>query len=222
MSWESWVIATFSRTLAYGTPLLLATLGEIYAERAGVLNLGVEGMMIVGAFSGFAVASGTGSPWLGILVAAMVGGAFSLIHAFASITLRANQVVSGLALTMLGLGLSGVLGKAWEGRPLMHSLNEVTVPGLHRIPILGPILFEGQNVLVYIAIGLSILLWYVLFKTRIGISIRSVGEDPATADSLGVNVSRVRYLCVLVGGGPLRRRGSLLVGGLSALVDPTE
>jgi simple sugar transport system permease protein len=200
MSWESWIIATFSRTLAYGTPLLLATLGEIYAERSGVLNLGVEGMMVVGAFTGFAVASGTGSPWLGILAAAGVSGAFSLIHAFASITLRANQVVSGLALTMLGLGLSGVLGKAWEGRPLMHPLPKLTIPGLQRIPILGQILFEGQNALVYIAIVLSILLWYVLFRTRIGISIRSVGEDPATADSLGVNVARVRYLCVLVGG----------------------
>ena len=115
MSWESWIIATISRTLAYGTPLLLATLGEIYAERSGVLNLGVEGMMIIGALTGFAVSYTTKSPWLGILVASAVGGFFSLIHAFASITLRANQVVSGLALTMLGLGLSGVV--AVRGAP---------------------------------------------------------------------------------------------------------
>ena len=119
MSWESWIVATLGRTLAYGTPLLFATLGEIYAERSGVLNLGVEGMMIIGALSAFAVAYTTGNPWLGVLVSAVVGGAFSLIHAFASVTLRANQVVSGLALTMLGLGLSGVLGRAWEGWPLM-------------------------------------------------------------------------------------------------------
>ena len=200
MGWESWVIVTFSRTLAYGTPLLLATLGEIYAERSGVLNLGVEGMMIVGAFSAFAVAYATGNPWLGILVSAAVGGAFSLIHAFASVTLQANQVVSGLALTMLGLGLSGVLGRGWEGHPLLTSLKEITVPGLSRIPILGPILFEGQNPLVYVAIVVAIIMWYVLYHTRIGINIRAVGEDPATADSLGVRVTRVRYLCVLVGG----------------------
>lgn len=200
MSWESWVIATFSRTLAYGTPLLLATLGEIYAERSGVLNLGVEGMMVIGAFAGFAVAHNTGNPWLGVVVASAVGGLFSLIHAFASITLRANQVVSGLALTMLGLGLSGVLGRRFEGMPLFHPLKEVTVPGLANIPILGPILFDGQNLLVYISIILAVILWFVLYRTRIGVGIRAVGEDPATADSLGVNVARVRYLCVFVGG----------------------
>jgi len=200
MSWESWIVATLSRTLAYGTPLLFATLGEIYTERAGVLNLGVEGMMIVGALSAFVVAYTTGNPWLGVLVSGVVGGAFSMIHAFASITLRANQVVSGLALTMLGLGLSGVVGRSWEGWPLWTPLREVTVPGLSRIPILGPALFEGQNLLVYIAVLMAIILWFVLYKTRIGVTIRSVGEDPATADSLGVNVARVRYLCVLVGG----------------------
>jgi ABC-type uncharacterized transport system permease subunit len=200
MGWETWIVTMFSRMLAYGTPLLLATLGEIYAERSGVLNLGVEGMMIIGAYTGFSVALVTGNPWVGILAAAVVGGAFSLIHSFASITLRANQVVSGLALTMLGLGLSGVLGRGWEGRPLAVPLGKITVPGLSQIPILGPILFEGQNLLVYISILLVPLMWYVLYRTRIGISIRSVGEDPATADSLGVNVALVRYACVFVGG----------------------
>ncbi|MCK4570372.1 ABC transporter permease [Candidatus Bipolaricaulota bacterium] len=200
MSWESWVISTLSRTLAYGTPLLLATLGEIYAERSGVLNLGVEGMMIVGALTGFAVASQTGNPWFGVLAAGVVSGAFSLLHAFASVTLRANQVVSGLALTMFGLGLSGVIGRAYEGRPLMHSLDKISIPLLEKIPVLGPAIFQDQNPLVYIGIGLAILLWFVLFKTRIGISIRAVGEDPATADSLGINVERIRYSCVMVGG----------------------
>ena len=200
MGWETWVIATFSRTLAYGTPLLLGTLGEIYAERSGVLNLGIEGMMIMGAYSAFAIAYTTGNPWLGILTAAVVGGAFSLIHAFASITLKANQVVSGLALTMLGLGLSGVLGRGWEGKPLPAPLGKITVPVLSDIPVLGPILFDGQNMIVYLTILLVPLLWYILYRTRIGITIRSVGENPATADSLGINVGRVRYLCVVVGG----------------------
>lgn len=200
MGWETWIITTFSRSLAYGTPLLLGTLGEIYAERSGVLNLGVEGMMIMGAYSAFTTAYITGNPWLGILVAAVVGGAFSLIHAFASVTLKANQVVSGLSLTMLGLGLSGMFGRGWEGKPLPVSIPKITVSGLSKIPFLGPILFEGQNLIVYLAIILVPLLWYILYRTRIGITIRSVGESPATADSLGINVDRVRYACVFIGG----------------------
>jgi len=200
MGWETWVITTLSRSLAYGTPLLLGTLGEIYAERSGVLNLGVEGMMIMGAYSAFTTAYITGNPWLGILVGAAVGGAFSLIHAFTSVTLKANQVVSGLSLTMLGLGLSGVLGRGWEGKPLPVPLPKITISALSNIPFLGPILFKGQNLIVYLTILLVPLLWYILYRTRIGITIRSVGESPATADSLGINVNRVRYMCVLLGG----------------------
>jgi len=200
MGWETWAITTLSRSLAYGTPLLLGTLGEIYAERSGVLNLGVEGMMIVGAYSAFSIAYITGNPWLGILMAAVIGGAFSLIHAFTSVTLKANQVISGLSLTMLGLGLSGVFGRGWEGKPLPVSLPKITISVLSKITFLGPILFEGQNLIVYLTILLVPLLWYILYRTRIGITIRSVGESPATADSLGINVYRVRYLCVFLGG----------------------
>jgi len=200
MGWESWLISTFARALAYGTPLLLGTLGEIYAERAGVLNLGIEGMMIMGAYSAFVVTYKTGHPWLGILVAALVGGGFSLIHAFASITLKANQVVSGLALTMLGLGLSGVLGRSWVGLPLFTPLPRITVPGLSAIPVIGPGFFTRQNLLVYLTMLIVPVLWYILFHTRIGVTIRAVGEDPATADSVGINVSRIRYLCVVIGG----------------------
>jgi len=200
MGWETWIITTLSRSLAYGTPLLLGTLGEIYAERSGVLNLGVEGMMIMGAYSAFTTAYITGNPWLGILVAAVVGGAFSLIHAFTSVTLKANQVVSGLSLTMLGLGLSGMFGRGWEGKPLPATIPKITVSGLSKIPFLGPIFFEGQNLIVYLTILLVPLLWYILYRTRIGITIRSVGESPATADSLGINIDRVRYMCVFLGG----------------------
>lgn len=200
MGWETWLIGTVSRALAYGTPLLLGTLGEIYAERSGVLNLGVEGMMIMGAFTGFATAYTTGDPWLGLLVAACVGGVFSLIHAFVSITLRANQIVSGLALTMLGLGLAGMLGRGWEGKPLKAPLPSITVPYLSKIPWVGPSLFIEQNALVYLTIALVFLLWFILYRTRIGITIRAVGDDPATADAMGVNVDRVRYSCVILGG----------------------
>lgn len=200
MSWEEWLIGTASRALAYGTPLLLGTLGEIYAERSGVLNLGVEGMMILGAFTAFATTYLTANPFLGLLAAALVGGLASLLHGLLSITLRANQIVSGLALTMFGLGTAAILGRGWEVRTLPATVPTITVPYLSDIPYLGPILFTDQNVCVHLAIGLAFLLHFLLFKTRVGISIRSVGENPAAADALGVSVVKVRYLCVFVGG----------------------
>lgn len=200
MEWQLWVIETLRRALVYGTPILLGTLGEIYAERSGILNLGVEGMMILGAFVGFTTAFVTKNPWLGFLAGAFVGGAASLLHGFLSIHLRVIQVVSGLALTLFGLGLTGVLGRGWEGQPLKASIAELSVPGLSRIPVLGPILFTDQNLLVYIGIGLAVLLWWVLFKTSWGITVRSVGEDPRTADALGINVALVRYCCTFIGG----------------------
>ncbi|MBS3788864.1 ABC transporter permease [Candidatus Bipolaricaulota bacterium] len=197
---DAWVVGTLSRALAFGTPLLLATLGEIYSERSGVLNLGVEGMMIIGAVSAFATAFITGNPWLGMLVAAVAGGLASLAHAFVSITLRANQVVSGLALTMLGLGLSGLFGKGFEGEPLTSSIPKVTVPFLEKIPYLGKILFIDKSPFIYFGLILAPVLWFILFKTSIGITIRSVGENPAAVDSVGINVWKVRYLCVFFGG----------------------
>ncbi len=182
-----------------GTPLLFSTLGEIYAERSGVLNLGVEGMMVMGAVMGFGTSLVTENVWLGILLAALVGGLLSLIHAFLSITLRANQTVSGIALTIFGLGMSGLLGKAYIGAPLPSRVRAVPIPLLRDIPILGPFLFQ-HDPLIYLSLVLVPLLWLLLFKTRAGINIRSVGENPATADALGVNVHRVRYLCVFLGG----------------------
>ncbi len=200
MEWQMWIIETLRRALAYGTPLLLGTLGEIYAERSGVLNLGVEGMMILGALVGFITTFVTGNPWLGFLMGALVGGAASLVHAFLSVTLRVIQVVSGLALTLFGLGITGVMGRGWEGQPLKISLPQFSIHYLKEIPILGPIVFVEQNILVYIGIGIAVVLWFILFKTSWGITIRSVGEDPATADALGINVILVRYLCVSLGG----------------------
>jgi len=200
MEWQFWVVETLRRALAYGTPLLLGTVGEIYAERSGILNLGVEGMMILGAFVGFVTAFTTKNPWLGFLFGALVGGAASLIHGFLSINLRVIQVVSGLALTLFGLGLTGVLGRGWEGQPLKVSITEFSVPYLSRIPVLGAIVFTEQNLMVYIGIGIALLLWWLLFKTSWGITVRSVGEDPATADALGISISLVRYCCTFIGG----------------------
>lgn len=176
-----WILTAIVRALAVSTPLLWASLGEIYAERSGVINLGVEGMMILGALSAFVVAHITGYPVAGLLAAAVAGGLAALLHAFVSVTLRANQYVSGLALTMLGLGLAGVLGRGWEGIPLLNTLPEISG-------------------LTYMGLALAVGLWLVLHHTRLGMVIRSVGESPAAADALGVNVYLVRYLCVVFGG----------------------
>ncbi len=197
---ESWLVATLARGLAFAVPLLFAALGELVAERAGVINLGVEGMMILGALSAFVVADLSGSPWLGVLAAAAVGAAAAFFHAFFAITLRANQYVSGLALTMVGLGLSGLLGKPFAGRPLEHPLPKWDVPLLKEIPWIGPGVFAGQSALLYLGFLLAFLLWVFLYRTRAGIHLRSVGENPAAADALGVNVYLVRYLAVLFGG----------------------
>jgi ABC-type uncharacterized transport system permease subunit len=201
----AWLAAAFAseilaRALAFGTPLLLATLGEIYAERSGVLNLGVEGMMVLGAFTGFVAAYRSGSAWAGLAAAAFAGGASSLMHALFSITFRTKiQVVSGIALSFFGLGLTGVLGQGWEGKPLQASLPVVNLPALKAVPVLGEAL-ANQSVMVYMGVALAIALWFVLFRSAWGIAIRSIGEDPAAADSLGVKVELVRYLCVFLGG----------------------
>jgi len=196
---ENILISVLTRTLIAGTPLLLGTLGEIITERSGVLNLGVEGMMAVGAMSAFTVTLITGSPWLGLLAAVLAGALAAGLHAFVSVSLRANQVVSGLALTMLGLGVSGLFGRPFIGRPLPQKLNAVRIPGLAEIPVVGRIFFS-QDPLFYLAVVLGILLWILLSRTRWGIQIRSVGENPAAAEVQGVDVARVRYLCVVLGG----------------------
>ncbi|MDI6768708.1 MAG: ABC transporter permease [Anaerolineales bacterium] len=193
------ILSVLRAAIPAGTPLLYGTLGEVYAERSGVLNLGVEGMMIMGAVSGFAVAQTTGNVWLGILAAALVGGLLALIHAFASVSLRVNQVVSGLALTMLGLGVSSMMGKKFVGQPLAARLQPINIPVLSDLPLLGELLFRF-DVLVYLGILLVPILWFVLYKTRLGVTLRSVGENPSAADSLGVNVVRVRYMAVVFGG----------------------
>lgn len=193
-------LATYAMDCAirWGTPLLLATIGEIYAERSGVLNLGIEGMMLGGALAGFAATLWTGSLLVAVVLGAVVGGLMSLIHAFLSINMRANQIVSGLALTIFGIGLTGVLGMGYVGVPLPQGLTPISVPVLSLIPVIGPLF--SNNALVYLSLTLALLLWFVLFKTRAGINIRAVGENPAAADALGVNIYRIRYLCVFLGG----------------------
>lgn len=194
------ILNTVARALAFSTPLLWAALGEIYAERSGVVNLGVEGMMIMGAVVGFIVGQTTGLPYLALLAAALVGTAMGLLHAFISITLNANQFVSGLALTIFGLGLSGLLGRGFVGVPLATPMTAVTVPVLSDIPLLGLALFTNQKVLTYAGLIAAVILWFILQNTRLGLTIRTVGESPAAADTAGINVNRVRYAAVGFGG----------------------
>jgi len=186
--------------VASGTVLLFAALGEVMAERSGVMNLGVEGMMLLGAMSAFSVTSATGNPWLGVLVAMIVAGLLSQIHAFIVITLQADQVVSGLALTMLGAGISLVLGEGLSKAGTVSLMPSFSLPLLSQIPVIGPIFFTDQSVLVYIGYLLTPLAWYYINRTRPGLHLRAVGEYPSAADALGINVFRMRYFYVFLGG----------------------
>src|SRR5690606_6650192 len=186
--------------VATGTVLLFATIGEIFAERAGILNLGVEGMMLIGAMSAFSTTVATGNPWLGLLVAMLAAGLISQIHAFITVTLQADQVVSGLALTFLGTGISLVLGEGLSKAGTISLLPKFSIPLLSHIPLIGPIFFTEQSVLVYVGYLMVPLAWYYINHTRPGMHLRAVGEYPAAADALGINVFFLRYFYVFVGG----------------------
>ena len=180
------------------TPLLIAAIGELVVERSGVLNLGVEGMMLMGAVSGFAAAQFTGSAWLGMIAAIFVGMAFSGIFAFLTLTLVTNQVATGLALTILGIGASAMLGESFVGMPGVR-LGAISIPYLTDIPYVGRFLF-GQDPIFYISILLVIGVTWFLFRTRAGLQLRAIGDNHGSAHALGVHVVRTRYLAVLFGG----------------------
>jgi simple sugar transport system permease protein len=180
------------------TPFLLAAIGELVVERSGVLNLGVEGMMVMGAVCGFGAAFVTGSPYVGILAAIAAGIALSALFGFLTLTLVANQVATGLALTLLGLGLSGIVGESFVGLPGVK-LGAIYIPLLTDIPFIGRILF-GQDILVYSSFLLTAGVAHVLFRTKTGLIIRAVGSSHQSAHALGYSVISVRYACVLFGG----------------------
>jgi ABC-type uncharacterized transport system permease subunit len=186
--------------IASGTVLLFAAVGEIFAERAGVINLGVEGMMLIGAVAAFGTAVASGNAWLGLAVGTLAGGLLSVLHAIVTISFRAEQVVSGLALTFLGTGLARVLGEDLSKAGAISLLPKATVPVLSSIPVVGPIMFTDQSVLVYVGFVVVPIAWYWIGRTRPGLHLRAVGENPAAADTLGVDVSRLRYSYVVVGG----------------------
>jgi ABC-type uncharacterized transport system permease subunit len=184
--------------VAASMPLLLASLGELVAERSGVLNLGVEGMMIMGAVSAFVVTFRTGQPALGLLAAILAGMAMAALFGLVTLVLVANQVAAGLALTILGLGLSGLIGESYASAPGIK-LERIHIPGLTDIPFVGPIVF-GQDPLVYAGVALTIGVSWFLFRTRGGLILRAVGDNHVSAHALGYGVLRVRFMAVLFGG----------------------
>jgi simple sugar transport system permease protein len=180
------------------TPLVIAAIGELVTERAGVLNLGVEGMMIMGSVGAFVAAQLTGSGYVGLVAGMASGVVFSLLFAFLSLTLVTNQVATGLALTILGLGASGMVGEAYVGVPGIRLLP-IEIPLLSSIPYVGTVLFK-QDIVFYLSIVLVITVNWFLFRSRTGLKIRAIGDNHASAHALGINVIRTRYLAVMFGG----------------------
>jgi simple sugar transport system permease protein len=189
------VLATIATA---ATPILIAALGGLVVERAGVLNLGVEGMMIMGAVAAFAVAYTSGNPWLGALAGGLAGVAFSLLFGFLTLTLVANQVATGLALTILGLGASGMAGQGYVGLPGVK-MDPLTIPVLSDLPVIGRLVF-GQDPFFYLSGLLAFGVWHFLFRTRAGLKLRAVGGNHGSAHALGIKVVRTRYLAVMFGG----------------------
>ena len=205
-------VSLLAASVVAGVPIALAALGELLAERSGVLNLGVEGMMLIGAVVAFQVGNSSGSLWLSLAVGALAGGALALVHAVLTVTLRASQIVSGLSLTIFGTGLATFVGKSIEGLPLATDFRPVAWGPLADLPVVGPVLFE-QDPIVYVTAVLAVAITWYLRRTRAGLSLRSVGESPATADSMGIAVARLRYLHVVAGGVLAGAAGAYLVLG---------
>ena len=196
--------------LFYSAPLILTALGGVFSERSGVVNIGLEGLMVMGAFVGivfnltFADVFGAATPWISIIVAAIVGGIFSILHAVASVSFRADQVVSGFAINVLALGVGVFLTKQWYDKGQTDMVTEpffrTDIPLLADIPIIGPMFFKGIYLTSYLAIIIAIISWYVLYRTAFGVRLRAVGEHPMAADTNGINVFKMRYIAVILSG----------------------
>lgn len=223
------IIAILDSAVRLMTPLLLACLAGLYSERAGIFDIGLEGKMLMAAFTAASVAYATGSAWLGLL--AGIGGslALSLIHGLASITFRGNQLISGVAINFLAAGLTVLLGQKIFGlggrTPSLEGearFNAITLPfadSLKDVPVIGRIysdLISGHTILVYVAFALVPLTWWVLYRTRFGLRLRAVGENPASVDTAGVSVTRMRYAAVAICGVLCGIAGAYLATGISA------
>lgn len=198
----SFVVGLLAAAVRLAAPILFAALGETFTERAGILNLGLEGVMLVGALVGFLGAYASGNLWVGVLAALLSGAVMGLLMGFMSVTAKVNQVVAGLGITILGSGLSTLLFRLFFGLrsspPLIEMFPVLPVPVLSRIPLLGEVLFE-HNILVYLALALVGAAWVVLYRTRFGLALRAVGERPDAVDTRGLSVSGLRYLGVIIG-----------------------
>jgi simple sugar transport system permease protein len=195
-------------TLAAGTPLVMAALGELVVEKAGVLNLGVEGMMLVGAVVAFIVAADTGSAWLGVAAGIAAGAALSFVFAVLTLTLLANQVAAGLALALFGVGLSAFVGKS-HVNAVIAGLPPLAIPGASDLPLVGRLVF-GENPLVYMSLLLFAGVQWFLYRTGAGLTLRAVGEAPDSAHAIGLPVVRIRYAAVLFGGACAGLAGAFL------------
>jgi len=193
----------FAAAVRMATPIASAALGGVFSERAGIINIGLEGMMLTGAFAGVATSFFTGSAWLGVLAAILVGGLLGLLHAFLTVKFLVNQVVSGTGINILALGFTAYMSQViWGSRgasETVNGLDAISIPLLKDIPIIGGII-GSHTPLVYLMFVIVVLSYIVLFKTPMGLRIRAVGEHPAAADTAGINVYRTKYLCVVISG----------------------
>ncbi len=203
------LISMLTTSVAAATPLLLAALGELVVERSGVLNLGIEGIMLVGAVTAVAVTLATGTVVVGLLGAIIAGMLLGLLFAVLTVTIRADHVVAGLAMVLLGDGLSSFVGHGLVGTDVRQSMHALPLPLLSDIPALGPILFQ-QNLLVYLSYIMVAIVWYFLYRTRPGLALRAAGENPGAIDVVGWNVFRIRYLAVIFGAAMAGLAGAFL------------
>jgi len=197
-------------SLLWAAPLIFTALGGNFSERAGVVNIGLEGLMVMGAFSSivfnltFADSLGAWTPWIALVVAMVVGALFSLLHAVASITFRADQTVSGVAINLLAAGLAMFLVKLIYGKgqtdTIQYSFKKIDIPVLKDIPVIGELFFMNTYWTSYLAIIVAVIAWFVMYKTPFGLRLRSVGEHPMAADTMGINVIKMRYIGVLLSG----------------------
>ena len=206
--------------LAYTAPLLIIALGGLYSERSGVVNVGLEGLLGVGAFSAAIFISKT-SPtmgmtavWLGLLIGALSGALFSLLHAFASVTMRANQIISGTAINILSMALTVYVARLLNGSSnvqILDSFVKSSVPLLSQIPIIGPLLFQKAYTTTFVVLGIVAFTWYLIYKTPFGLRLRACGENPHAADSMGINVARMRYIGVMISGALAGLGGAIII-----------
>jgi ABC-type uncharacterized transport system permease subunit len=192
------IIDIFTGAVRSGTSVLFASLGELIAQRAGVVNMGTEGSMLAGALGAFAATAYTGNPWLGILCGGLCGAAMALIHAFLVITRNANQLASGLTVMFFGIGVTAFFGRSLVSKQI-NGFEPLAIPGLSKIPFLGPVLFH-HDILTYISFILAPIIWFMLYKTRWGVILRATGEKEEVVYAYGVNPKFIRYLAVLAGG----------------------